>query len=755
MKEQFTAALSKGQDRAGYCVIFRHPLRSTKEGRPGRRVRRGLGTRDEEQASNLVAEMNSLLSNQSLWNLAERSKAERLYHPIVVSAFYDDLEQEQRNPWSTREAVLPLPGPAEGYTRVLFLGTTGAGKTTVVRQLMGTDPLAERFPSTSAAKTTIANLEVVTHEQQSYHAVVTFFTKDLVRQYIDECVAAAAIAYAETNRVEEIERKLLVHNEQRFRLSYLIGSSKLNATTTYDDEVDDDSEDARDDNISEIPPDERIHLLQRLADYLGRIRILVEDGRDYAERELGESFQSATEEVRATLEELLEDHLVQQEEYQEIVDDILNDVESKFDLIQKGQLNADKSGWPTYWTYETEERTDFIKTVQYFSSNYAPNFGHLLTPLVEGIRVSGPFMPFWDSTNPPLLVLMDGEGLGHTHDSSSSISTKITKRYEDSDAIVLVDNAEQPMQAAPSALIRSLIASGYESRLAILFTHFDQIKGVNIPTRELRKEHVLESFDNVASAIAEDLGGQRVRNALAKCRNERTFFVSNIQRSLSLETRSDILTIREFGRVLEMFRKLIEPPIPTTVAPIYYDADLIFRIQDAMQEFHEPWKARLGFPSATPLRAEHWARIKALTRRLGEMGQDEYDNLRPVADLFARLSEQVSKFLMNPIGFEPKNAPVEVSDQAIAEIQQEFARQLGEFAKDQLWQARITEWYGAYQHRGGGSTRVRAADIKTIYETATPLPAGISNEFSRKFLSEVRQLVTEAIVKGGGKVVSG
>lgn len=48
----------------------------------------------------------------------------------------------------------------------------------------------------------------------------------------------------------------------------------------------------------------------------------------------------------------------------------------------------------------------------------------------------------------PKLVLLDGEGLGHTPKSVAAISTSLTRRIESTDAIVLVDNAVQPMQAA-------------------------------------------------------------------------------------------------------------------------------------------------------------------------------------------------------------------------------------------------------------------------------------------------------------------
>ena len=92
----------------------------------------------------------------------------------------------------------------------------------------------------------------------------------------------------------------------------------------------------------------------------------------------------------------------------------------------------------------TKDREEFMRRVRWFSSNYAPAFGRLVTPLVQGIRVRGPFVPHFtaDSTD---LVLIDGQGFGHTPESTASVSTQVTKRYAEVDAILLVDNAMQSM----------------------------------------------------------------------------------------------------------------------------------------------------------------------------------------------------------------------------------------------------------------------------------------------------------------------
>lgn len=44
-------------------------------------------------------------------------------------------------------------------------------------------------------------------------------------------------------------------------------------------------------------------------------------------------------------------------------------------------------------------------------------------------------------------------------------------------AVLLVDNAAQPMQAAPVAALKGIAVSGNASKLHVIFTHFDQVKG--------------------------------------------------------------------------------------------------------------------------------------------------------------------------------------------------------------------------------------------------------------------------------------
>ena len=88
----------------------------------------------------------------------------------------------------------------------------------------------------------------------------------------------------------------------------------------------------------------------------------------------------------------------------------------------------------------------------------------------------------------------------------STISTTLSKRIDMVDAVILVDNATQPMLAAPVAAMKELVSSGNSAKLIFAFTHFDKVSGDNLPNPSVRSQHVLASAENVLSAIGEDLG---------------------------------------------------------------------------------------------------------------------------------------------------------------------------------------------------------------------------------------------------------
>src|SRR5438046_2281306 len=83
----YTAKKTRDPGRDRYSVIFRHPARLDTSGKPGRRVRRGLGTNDAAEAERLIAQINELLASEEYWSITARATADGRFDPRAVSAF--------------------------------------------------------------------------------------------------------------------------------------------------------------------------------------------------------------------------------------------------------------------------------------------------------------------------------------------------------------------------------------------------------------------------------------------------------------------------------------------------------------------------------------------------------------------------------------------------------------------------------------------------------------------------------------------
>ena len=245
--KSYVASLSKSQGRAGWSVIFRHPVRTDEAtGKAGVRVRQGLGTRDEAEAKQLLGQLNELLAQPQYHDSTARAEAERRFDKRVVEIFFYKMVPEETDYRGIRDAFIRLPDSKnDGYRRALLLGTTGAGKTTVGRQLIGTDPEKERFPSTSTAKTTIHDTEIVM-TPAPWKAIATFASMEEVREYLTECASAAVLAAWNDATDGEVLRRLLNHVNQRFRFSYVLGNGPQSRGADFDDSDEEDDDDTPD-----------------------------------------------------------------------------------------------------------------------------------------------------------------------------------------------------------------------------------------------------------------------------------------------------------------------------------------------------------------------------------------------------------------------------------------------------------------------------------------------------------------------------
>ena len=640
-----------------------------------------------------------------------------------------------------REQVIPIPSSVDSdYRSALLLGTTGAGKTTVLRQVIGTHPVKERFPSTSTAKTTVADTEIIVAEG-NYQAVITFMERDEVRDYLEECISKAVLTAYQGKSDSDVLRNLLQHVDQRIRFNYVLGNGPIS-----EDDLDDDEDDIDEDLNSsepELSPEAPESLdLDRTNDLLIRA---VNQAREIAKNQ-GAKLKTeldATDELdQGVIDELFEEELDrllrQDKEYHAITDDLMDEIELRFSALTSGSLRKTKQGWPISWEFSSPDRNAFIKEILRFSSNHAPLFGTLLTPLVNGIRVKGPFFPSWARDSKQLIVIVDGEGLGHTPDSSSSLSTNLLRRIDIVDAVILVDNAAQPMQAAPVAALRSLIRTGNIKKLLMCFTHFDEVKGDNLQTISAKRDHILASAENVMTRLGKDLGLNAERALRARLA-EQCFFLGGIDKILDETTKRGKRSIEQIKELLKAVDQIIKRPEPVAARPVYDRMNLALAIREAADQFHQAWHLRLSGPNK-----EHWARVKALSRRLANGWSDQYDNLMPVSDLHKQLGERIYVTIQEPIRWEGGEPDKDSKQQTYDDFSSRLTGRLLELATQRLWIKRSDQWQKAFNQSGKGSTSFRANIIaEEIYDKAAPVPDPTPSPDQNEFLHEVLALVEE------------
>ena len=642
-----------------------------------------------------------------------------------------------------RDSKIPLPGRDEGYARIMFVGTTGAGKTTLLRHLIGSDHTNDRFPSISTARKTTSDIEIVTTDSGPFAAAITFMPFETVIGHVEECIQAACRGVIEGNSTEEVAHALLNHPEQRFRLSYVLGT--LEDQTEDDDDLDFGFENPEPElplNES-VPPNERRQHADQLRFLVDRVVQIATAEEANTSAQVGFSLSSSNagqpdEDWWAAFDRVIADspnvlHLRGQ---------ILDRIQDRFDLLEAGSLETDSKNWPIVWTYESQDRNEFLRQIRWFSSNHHLQYGRLLTPLVDGVRVQGKFVPRHPELGvAPKLVLIDGEGLGHRVSSVESVSTHVTELFALVDRIVLVDNAQQPIVGPPLTLLRTVADRGQIAKLALTFTHFDLVRGDNINTPQQRVNHVRGSITNALSNLRGSIS-ESVWMRLNERLSANTYILGGLDRDTAKLPEGIIRHMRDFLRELQ------------DAATSDENLELTFHLNHAgigsaietgIRGFRGYWNIRLGTDPTNRGNKEHWTRIKALNRRLADLGTDEYDTLRPVAELSGSLQNQISNWLEIAVDWHSKNASMEDKARVLDAVRDVIGSKIQSFASKEIWRSQIEDWRDANELSGRGSTFVRADRINQIYERAAPI---------RRVASSVEKQVIRVIEEAQAEVLN-
>jgi len=707
-------------------VSFHHPI--CREGSIGKKIHRSLKVSGEARAQELQQQMNELLElaeNPSLLPTRSHAVAEQKYARVVIDAFFDCMTPEPVDYLALRERVMPLPsrkGTQGSAPHVLVVGPTAAGKSRFIQQLLQTT--RENFPMRGAGRTTVADTEIIVGDVD-FSAVVSFYTENEVREIIKENILeACAFAYREKADKAKIISKLLVDSDKRFRFNFILGDWLHNTAASDDDEFEgEEQESDLDAETSTAAP------WTKLESCFAQVMSMTDLALEKARHEL----QPATEQDELVVDEYWLQS-IDQDRLDALTEEILEELEKRL-CAATGQAS-----WPViHRIVDTADKAEFFLRLRPFYQNHRKLFGALVTPLVQGVRVQGRFAPpAWAATKLPTWVLVDGQGIGHEQSGTTKIDRTIppelSRKFSGADLICLVDRAVPAMTGDAPILLENLIIRGYQDRLALIFTHFENVAAPDLDSAG-RKAKVLEGLSNAIQAIASLPKAQRV--LLERTAESKAYFLARMdQTEVKLKS-----TQAEMKRLCEhIMRSAGETEIPK-FRPLYNEYQIANVLRREIERYRKDW-------SATVLASYHWKIMEALTNWVGHAYSDGYPkrNLYPGQALSQRLVSAISNELESPTDWEPyKPETAEEESRILNAVRSKVGDLVDAYCCEALVRdPRTTSWLPAYENINGPGTKVqRARTVARILEDRAQLP----DEGLGKFTKDIWQIVEETIAE--------
>lgn len=339
--------------------------------------------------------------------------------------------------------------------RLYFLGDTGAGKTTLIRKILGTDNFA--FPSIRQTRTTVATTEYVLLNQSTFKGIFIFKQEEEVKGSIQEIIFDAILkCYTRRNfDVKKIAKRYLKQtSDQRFRLYYLF-----------------------DDNEMESIAHQIISLKSKLDESIKKIKMEFPDEDDDA---LIIELAFDDSEIKAILNS--------------IVEKIFDEINSKIASFFEGVKLKNK-----FFEIETKDREEFIKKCKIILASER----NTISPVIEYARIQGKLITNWlEDTE---LVLVDGEGIGHDTREVGQIDPRHYDQFYLADHIVLIEESRRPFIGGGKHALKNIYSRGYGDKLAIFFSKLDEvISDDHNDSIKDKIEFVLESYENVCAALRDD-----------------------------------------------------------------------------------------------------------------------------------------------------------------------------------------------------------------------------------------------------------
>lgn len=308
--------------------------------------------------------------------------------------------------------IQKILGDLPDIKKIYLLGSTGAGKTSLVQNIIGTSEFG--FPTTSHRRTTVAPTEYVVRKGLNFKTTIILKKKEDIIESITELIEMAIIKALDSNLIiEDIVYELEQTPDERFKLKHIISSETFINKATY-------------------------------------------------------IFENILPLVKGTDEDIFLNQNITNE-IDNITNDFLNEIESHFN--EKCSNSYRLFNNEPFIIEGISNKKDFIRKNKELLANEKGS----ISVLVEYIRIEGDLLADWLSSELNF-VLIDGEGIGHTlSEKRDTLSTRHHDYFNFCNDIVLVENSTEPFTTGGQGAIESIFLNGYKTKFKLVFSKIDKL----------------------------------------------------------------------------------------------------------------------------------------------------------------------------------------------------------------------------------------------------------------------------------------
>jgi adenylate kinase family enzyme len=479
------------------------------------------------------------------------------------------------------DELSPIP---VNMPKFYLLGDTGAGKTTIVRKILGTDRY--KFPSVQQKRTTVAVTEYVLSRDIPFKASYIFKTETQINELIKEILEVAIEKAYSTDCKGELDTEEIIENleetpDERFRLRYILTVEELEQVAK---------------TISDS-------LLPKLHSSIDALKIEL----DSNEEDIGVIVDLALENIK--------------NDFSEIQRHIISLISKKVSEMCNGHELFSATD---YYQHSEQKLDEFITQAKKLLSSAKKS----ISPVIEYARLEGNLLAEWLPDNTEL-VLIDGEGIGHDTREASRLSARHLDYFHFSDSIGLVEESKKPFASGGKSAMEGIIRNGYLDKFKLIFSKLDEVEvGDEEDTdRDEQIRAVKKGFRNVKNALKDD-------GIESNIGSEHLYYLSNMK---DKESHPD--SVLEIGRLIAGIKSKFEEDVPQFIVPIYDYEMLSSYLVKSSDNFITKWNSMLN--------SKHWQTVKAFNRRMC-WEWDEFRDMKPISDFHNEVTKELESFISSP-----------------------------------------------------------------------------------------------------------